>query len=289
MKKIVHFSDIHIGCEYKNHKGKQNMNERFNEIIDCLILAKGDKPENYIVVITGDIVDDATDENFKNAKICLKKLTDHNFKWLLVPGNHDYRCRGMADPEWRKEFNKRFFEKEEVKYPIVNVFDEIAFIGLDSMEGEMGTEGAEGSIGKSQLRDLEQGFEEQFKRQNQNFKKANKVVVYLHHHVLDPIPKHKLRDADVLERILKNNKVDALLFGHLHHGKKWHGWAGIRRVYDAGSTTKKSGSPGFHRIIDLSNDNPMFDYDADFHGEYSIETELSLWRALSDLIKTRFS
>lgn len=89
-----------------------------------------------------------------------------------------------------------------------------------------------------------------------------------------------------MEKILKKNKVDALLYGHLHHAKKWHGWAGINRVYDAGSTTKKNGGPGVHRVIELSKNDLRFDYDADYHGEYALESELSLWQVLKDLLET---
>ncbi|MHC4725505.1 MAG: hypothetical protein ACYS9V_14930, partial [Planctomycetota bacterium] len=53
--------------------------------------------------------------------------------------------------------------------------------------------------------------------------------------------------------------IDAVLFGHLHLGKKSNGWCGIQRVYEAGSTTMKDGSPGFHRVIDLKRDS-VYDY-----------------------------
>ncbi len=61
-----------------------------------------------------------------------------------------------------------------------------------------------------------------------------------------------------LQAVLKNNgKIDALLYGHNHLGKKRNGVLGIPRCYDAGSSTRKDSSVGEHRVIDLSRDPRM--------------------------------
>ena len=112
------------------------------------------------------------------------------------------------------------------------------------------------------------------------------MVVYMHHHPLDPIPQHELKDTRELDRVLGKYNVDAVLFGHLHHGKKWNGWCKIPRVYDAGTTTMKDGCSGFHRVMDLTRD-PVYDYDADFHGEYASRSELLLHKALLELLARR--
>ena len=60
-----------------------------------------------------------------------------------------------------------------------------------------------------------------------------------------------------------------LLFGHFHNNaastkKVLLGTWGITRCYNAGSSTHKNGDIGFHRVIDLTNEDPSKDYDANF-------------------------
>ena len=55
MKKIIHLSDLHIGFE--------DLSSRFDEITNNIIFAKQPASE-YIIVITGDIVDDATSPTY---------------------------------------------------------------------------------------------------------------------------------------------------------------------------------------------------------------------------------
>jgi len=77
-----------------------------------------------------------------------------------------------------------------------------------------------------------------------------------------------LRDSKGLQAVIEN-RIDMLLFGHYHvdpssAGKIYHGIWGIRRCYNAGSSTHKNGNNGFQRIIDLSNADPRMDYDGNF-------------------------
>jgi hypothetical protein len=66
---------------------------------------------------------------------------------------------------------------------------------------------------------------------------------------------------------MRHGNIDALLYGHNHAGKKANGNWGIPRCYDGGSATRKGGSAGEHRVMDLALD-PRFDYGGDFHGNY---------------------
>jgi predicted phosphohydrolase len=200
----------------------------------------------------------------------------------MVPGNHDYGSGNLADKKWVKQFKNRFFGTDKIHYPKLDAIDGTAFIGLDSMEEEVGTWdriGASGELGKKQLNKLDTMLA------SSKVKSCDKIVVYLHHHPLDPIPQHELKDAKQLCKVLSKYHIDAVLFGHLHHGKKWNGWCNVPRVYDAGTTTMKCGGPGFHRVIDLTRD-PIYDYDADFHGEYASMSELPLRKALLDFLAT---
>jgi len=280
MKKIIHFSDIHIGYE--------GMYERFRFVIHSLITQK-QPATNYVIVITGDLVDAASMVNYTMAKECLDMLTSEGYQVLVVPGNHDYGTGNAAEKKWVEEFKKHFFGAQNTNliYPKLDIIDGIAFIGLDSMEDELGTFDrfmANGELGKKQRERLDKMLG------SVKVKKCRKTVVYLHHHPLDPIPMHELKDTKELEKILtkyvkktgQKRGIDAVLYGHLHFGKKSNGWCGIQRVYDAGSTTMKEGAPGYHRVIDL-NKEQIWDYDADLHGGYAREAQFPLPKTLLQL------
>jgi 3',5'-cyclic AMP phosphodiesterase CpdA len=276
MKKVIHLSDVHIGCE--------GMYERFRDVIRHLAMIK-QPAVNYVVVITGDIVDEASDENYSMAKECLDILTSGGYRVLIVPGNHDYGSGNCADKKWVKKFKKQFFSSDQVGYPKLDIIDGMAFIGLDSMEKELGTwdrRGANGELGKNQLNKLDAMLG------SNKVHACEKTVIYLHHHPVDPIPQHELKDAKGLGKVVSKYKdsIQAVLFGHLHLGKKSNGWCGIERVYDAGATTMKDGAPGSHRVIDLARE-PIYDYDADFHGKYASLPELPLIKTLLELLATR--
>jgi hypothetical protein len=74
---------------------------------------------------------------------------------------------------------------------------------------------------------------------------------------------------DHLRPALGGDALQVLLFGHYHvdpasAGKIFHGKWGIKRCYNAGTSTHKNGHVGFQRVIDLSNADPMMDYDGNF-------------------------
>lgn len=274
MKKVIHFSDVHIGYE--------DMHQRFHDVIRNMSMIK-QPAGNYVIVITGDIVDSATNDNYRTAKECLDILTGHGYLVLVAPGNHDYGTGNLADKKWVNRFKRWFFGTDQIDYPKLDVIDGIAFICLDSMQEELGTwdrRGASGELGKEQLNSLDAMLG------SSEVQGCEKTVVYMHHHPLDPIPQHELKDAKKLYDVLIKYQVDALLFGHLHHGKKWNGWCNIPRTYDAGTTTMKRGSPGPHRVMDLTR-NAALDYDGDFHGDYATMSELSLPTVLRELICSR--
>jgi hypothetical protein len=65
----------------------------------------------------------------------------------------------------------------------------------------------------------------------------------------------RLKDRKKLRPIIEN-KIDVLLFGHLHSdsssvGKDFNSSWGIPSTYNAGSATHKNGNPGIHRVINL--------------------------------------
>lgn len=266
MRRIIHMSDLHVGHE--------NLGHRFRTIADRLIFEKSDKPDNYVIVVTGDLVEDANDlARYGEVKMVLEKLEKAGFdKILVVPGNHDYGTGSHGDPRFVKEFMKAFYGKQ-VKYPKLDIIDRVAFLGLDSMAEELNWYDelwAQGELGKRQIRDLDKLL------RSTKVKKCRKRVIYLHHHPFDAYLLHQLKDSDELREalggIMKDKiSIDAILYGHNHAGKIHNGKWGIPRCYDGGTATLKGRSPCVAwmpwfevreatRVIDLSNE-PAYDYE----------------------------
>ncbi len=260
MKKIIHMSDPHIGYE--------DLDRRFAMIIERLAMEKGDRPGDYVVVITGDLVEDANQPgNYTRAAELLDRLRQKGFAHILVvPGNHDYGDGSKGDKQFVKKFMQCFFGKR-VRYPKLDVIDGVAFIGLDSMAAELNWYDklfAQGEIGKEQLARLEKMLE------SRKVRACAKRVLYLHHHPFAPMPFHELKDAARLRRLVAG-RLDAILYGHNHQGQVHNGCWGVPRCYDAGSATLKERSeflsllPWFKvrastRVIDLDQDPAAGDY-----------------------------
>jgi 3',5'-cyclic AMP phosphodiesterase CpdA len=256
MKKIIHLSDLHVGHE--------DCGEKFISIIDN-ISSLNQPASEYVIVITGDIVDNAnygwqTDEALKGIRL----LEDKGYTVLPVPGNHDYGSGVWGEEQYVGIFKERYFGNRFLTYPKLDIIDETAFIGLDSTAEELkGIDRflSEGELGPEQLERLEtimwsDELEGKLK------------VVYLHHHPFDFKLAMHLKDSYSL-RLVIENRIDLLLFGHYHvdptsAGKVYHGTWGISRCYNAGSSTHKNGNTGFQRVIDLSDPDPAVDYDGNY-------------------------
>ncbi|MDX9725275.1 MAG: metallophosphoesterase [Bacteroidales bacterium] len=256
MKKIIHLSDLHVG-----HK---DCGEKFMAIIEN-ISSLSQPPSDYVIVITGDIVDNAnharqTDEALKGIML----LKEKGYTVLPVPGNHDYGSGVRGKYRYVGIFKERYFGNRELTYPRLDIIDETAFIGLDSTAEELkGVDRflSEGELGTDQLERLE-------KILGSKDVEGKQKVVYLHHHPFDYKPAMHLKDSYSLRMVIEN-RIDLLLFGHYHvdpisAGKIYHGTWGISRCYNAGSSTHKNGNTGFQRVIDLSDPDPAVDYDGNF-------------------------
>ena len=260
MRKIIHLSDTHIGYE--------DLGERFRCIVDNIIFVCS-PAEEYVVLWTGDLVESALDEsNYEEARAQKEKLEAAGFIVLVIPGNHDYGTGLFSSKKYVKLFKETFYGTGDVVYPKLDVIDDVAFIGLDTMAEEIHWYDrlwANGELGDEQLKRLDSLLGEK------SVQECAYRVVYMHHHPFNQLMLHELKDSEALGEALRKHcdaaRVDALLFGHNHYGKKWNGTWDIARCYDAGSTTRKWNFAGYHRIIDLSKD-PRLDYDGDFHCSY---------------------
>jgi len=256
MKKIIHLSDLHIGHE--------DCGENFRTIIENIAFLK-QPAKNYIIVITGDIVDDAHhDEYIDEAIAGIRELEEQGYTVLLIPGNHDYGSGAVGNKKFVTLFKEKYYGTVEVNYPKLDIIGKIAFIGLDSTAEELHWNDrffSEGELGEEQLARLKKILKKPEVA-------SRKKVIYLHHHPFDFKFGMQLKDRQELKDVIEN-RVDMILFGHYHNnpasaGRIFHGAWGIPRCYNAGSSTHKNGDKGFQRVIDLSSPDPRMDYDGCF-------------------------
>jgi len=240
---IIHLSDLHIGY--------QDCGTKAAKIIENII--KYEDPKVSIIIITGDIVERARQaKDFTLALELMARLKQGNFKVLLCPGNHDYGTGFINSRKNAREF-RRLFIPEVANFPYLDIFGNTAFIGLDSNEAELHWYDrffADGELGALQLTKLD-------KMLNDPQLKDKTKVVYLHHHPYSRLPFHCLKDSQKLKKVIEN-RIDVLLYGHLHLGLSQNNTWGIKIVLDGGSSTGKRMPEMFgfkikHRVIDLAD------------------------------------
>ena len=113
MKKIIHLSDLHVG-----HK---ECGDRFRLIIDSI--SKSCLPSSdYVVVITGDIADNAfREEQNEEAAASIGMLEEQGYRVLPVPGNHDYGTGIMANRKFVGLFKQRYYGNKRISYPKLDI------------------------------------------------------------------------------------------------------------------------------------------------------------------------
>jgi len=237
--RIIHLSDIHIG--------KSNNSERFASIVDWILTRKSTH-KSKVVVITGDIVDDGELWQYKEAKKYIDKLRNDNLRVLCSPGNHDYGRNGILENDECIGYFRRYIS-ENTDYPHCERIGEHAFIMLDSMLEEMRkTElwGAQGELGKSQLRELDKLLDE-LEDESSN----TKVVIAMHHHPFYHSYFLKLRDDELFKKVITReedgtSRANCIMFGHKHVEKRFNQQRqskeekyGIDVIFCSGSSTER--------------------------------------------------
>lgn len=235
MKRIIHMSDLHVGAS--------GLGFSFQAVVDALIAGQGKEAGEYVIVITGDLVDDANvDGLYEAVKGDLDRLRAGGFEHVLVvPGNHDYGAGSLGNKRFVPLFKQAFYGAE-VTYPKTDIIDDVAFIGLDSVANELHWYDelwAQGEMGAEQLARVADVL------RSSDVRACQRRVLYFHHHPFDWRPLHQLKDARKLRRVLRMAAeegvvIDCLLCGHNHAGNAHPGGWGIPRCYDAGSATQKA-------------------------------------------------
>lgn len=246
MRKIIHISDPHCS--------EEGSFEKFGSILENIVQYTSPMPHDFTVVITGDLLDSGRDSGAKGfqqiKETILTYLPATRYRVLLCPGNHDYGTGSTQEMRWAIEF-KEVFENSLIgldsdgKCPWLDIVDEIAFIGLDSMMVEVEGDNqwkARGKLGRSQRELLADMLA------SNKVKACSHRVVYLHHSPFENTIGMELNDALKFKSVLedaaeKGVTIDALLFGHSHKGPDFSDqWSFVKQCYDGGTITKHRGT-----------------------------------------------
>lgn len=282
MKKIIHLSDLHIGCKENNRS--ISLKSHFDGTITYL-KSIIDQPEEHIVVVTGDIAHNANEQDFIHASSAFNNLRTIGFTVFVVPGNHDYRVKNgysgnIENPEKARETFCNIFYDGNVDFPKTKVLqsitgegktETIAFIGIDSDEAQL--DGSKGKIGKKQIGYLIERLK------SSEIQQCDFKVVYLHH---NPFYHRrfqwgmKLIDRKQFIRVLKRHNISLLLYGHTHSKSFKINKKNIALSIDGGTTTgrKQHNTPARiidFETIDFENIEDFEKEDIESHFEYIME------------------
>ncbi|MEO6694306.1 MAG: metallophosphoesterase [Ignavibacteria bacterium] len=236
MYKIAHISDTHISYVDDNLHGT-----RLVELLKDIEDKKCDH-----VIITGDLAENpkATDFQYIREILFYYGLLDQN-KMSVVPGNHDIfggaekgpegilfslTCKNINYEENLDNFIETFKETfpNNNSYPFLKIINNIAIIGINSIDRWSEDTNPEGSNGKISGRDLSKLNKILFSEHL----KDKIIIVLIHHHLNKPVlhedmPGHslwlriinwkmKLYGRKKLIRFFKKHKVNLILNGHTH-------------------------------------------------------------------------
>lgn len=265
--KIVHISDLHL-----NHEFDKKLTRRIYKFLKY-ISGIADH-----IVITGDISDDARQEDFEVFRGILQKLNLLDGERLsLVIGNHDIfggvvkaedillfpqKCRTTDFSAKVHQFNDYFSEsfencvyRSEHGYPFAKIINKCLFVGLNSIASYSPIKNpfaSNGKIDSRQMAETQLIFDD--------FSKfCEKKVILVHHHfnkmkfITGGITERlwlniekqtmKLRKKKELLSFFKANQVDLILHGHLHKIEEY-----VRKeitLLNAGGSIKGTRDEGF--------------------------------------------
>ena len=220
--KFIHLSDLHFHRHNDNNVEALKVLENIKQ-----------KYKDHHLIITGDIVDDGHEKQFKRAFEALEEFTGRVF---ICPGNHDF---GAAGNFYSRERAERFDKYLSIRLeqggtftgdatPVVNVLEEndqqVMLIALDTnLETEHPFDFACGKVGKKQRKALNTILSDP------TTTNMVKILFFHHHPYMHGNPFMELQDGRKLMRTIYN-RVDVVLFGHRHVMDMWQDVNGIQYI-----------------------------------------------------------
>jgi 3',5'-cyclic AMP phosphodiesterase CpdA len=194
-----------------------------------------------LVAVTGDLIDSSVADNLgwhgvlkalRNVKtyllnqLCPAIKVDPQTAMLVVPGNHDFRLKGLL---W-KESQFDLFYKEFQEYFGPRLFQELrlCLFTFDSNSPDRALNFATGLVQENDLIE-HHGQVDQIAQEHGEFWRASTRVVLLHHHPMPIAPtQHReemkageefmlLKNAGLFMEQMVKTKMDLVLHGHRHY------------------------------------------------------------------------
>ena len=248
-KTLIHLSDLHIGLRQKEGTHTKRIFVKIAESFARLP-----------VIITGDLTDSATKNQFKKMRSLLNELSPSN-PILTVPGNHDYAWKGNVLREegwenWVKYLGSPLgWGKDEIPWMGVDHEPEgidglgvwkdgaCVYFGIDSGDPDDKQISARGYISTKLANALSESLK----------KYANKTrIAFLHHHPFTEGFFTKLRGSKRLLDALKDN-CELMIFGHEHEYGIWWEKRGVPLTVSSHKSTDTFGDCLTTTIIDVED------------------------------------
>jgi 3',5'-cyclic AMP phosphodiesterase CpdA len=251
IERIIHVSDLHIGLTQKE-------SIRTHVIFEAI----ANKYPGVPVLITGDIVDSAEEEQFIEARKLADGLSKTN-PILMVPGNHDYAWKGnlVIDPDAWKNWIQYLgsplgWNKPEVLWletgsePVgidglgVWTHHSCVFVGIDSGDPKDRVICARGYVSDRLATALKRILEDHVGKTR---------IVMLHHHPFSGGFFTALSGAELLLEAVKNN-CELLIFGHDHNYGMWIGRDNVPLIVASHKcTTRMSGDCYMYTMVEMQD------------------------------------
>ncbi|MBK8553911.1 MAG: metallophosphoesterase [Ignavibacteria bacterium] len=221
MYKIAHISDSHISYDDENGHGKR--------LVELLTDIKGRDCSH--IVVTGDLVENPDVRDLQLVREIFAKFGLLDFsKMSVIPGNHDIfggapngkmffefplTCKETNYGENKDKFIDAFKETfpSNNSFPYLKIIENIALIGVNSVDAwseEKNPEGSNGRITKKDLKKIKKILSSE--ELNDKYK-----IVLIHHHFYKPVmtdeyPAHSLwlKIVNWKMRLYGRNKIISL-------------------------------------------------------------------------------
>lgn len=269
--RLAHISDLHIldlkdaGVDrFLNRRAIGSVNVFFNrkrqyqtDILERLIEDILREEVDH-VAITGDLTNLALESEFERVFHLVRLLGGFD-KVSVVPGNHDKYTNGaIKQRRFEKYFHQFMYhsysDSQTLFYPWDKILDGIHLIGLSSPTSTIPPL-SNGLISDRQLGSLEKLLTSPHHR---HLRKVVMLHHALHKRSLSKELTSGLKNRDKLLRMLLENNVDLVLYGHDHHGRVWKLEEGSHTLHlvNCGSSTRLGPQPHLrarYRIITMDN------------------------------------
>lgn len=210
--KFAHVSDTHIGTNNADEDLKRSV-QNINK--DSTI---------KFVILSGDITDFGSDDEFNLAKSILDSL---NKPWYIIPGNHDANWSESGTNSFKKIFGAETFKFEYGGY---------LFIGtVCGPNMRM----SPGQVSRENVVWLDSTLT--------NLKDKNIPIIYVNHYPLDT----SLNNWYEIIDLLKTRNTQLVLHGHGHNNKVFN-YEGIPAIMGR-SNLRANKSEGGYNVVSIKN------------------------------------